>query len=198
MAAFAPLDAVGATVNRLQRHLEIVRDLVRLLEPKDSDSAAKVKRRVRRYLNRRQEEAPRRGRGAVTGHFVDHVVKKAKSYWPGLFHSYNDPRIPRTTNALEGFFGTAKSAARRTTGRMSTAGGKLESCGEALLRVRALRQAIGPRALSDELQRVSPEKYAEAKTHLRALQQPACERRSIQRDPQRHINQLLHGWFDSS
>lgn len=172
-----------------------MRELARLLEPKESDSAAKVKRRVRRYLNRLQEEAPRRGRGAGTGHFVDHVNKKANAYWPGLFHTYDDPRIPSTTNAIEGFFGTSKSAVRRTTGRMSTAGGKMESCGEALLRVRALRQAIGPTALRDELQRVTPEGYAQAKTRLRALQRPACERRSIQRDPQAHLDRLLQAWL---
>ena len=187
-----------STAQRLSRHLEIVRQLARLLEPKDSDSAAKVKRRVRRYLNRLEKEAPRRGRGAPTGHFVDHVAKKAHSYWSGLFWAYDDPRIPRTTNALEGFFGTSKSAVRRTTGRMSTAGGKMESCGEALLRVRALMQAIGPTALGNELQRVTPQKYAEAKDRLRALQRPACERRSIQRDPQGHIERLLQDWLDTS
>lgn len=186
------------TVQRFERHLQIVRELARLLEPKDSDSAAKVKRRVRRYLNRLQKEAPRRGRGAPTGHFVDHVAKKAQSYWPGLFHAYGDPRIPRTTNAIEGFFGTSKGAVRRTTGRMSTAGGKMESCGEALLRVRALMQAIGPTALSDELQRVTPQRYAQAKDRLRALQRPACERRSIQRGPRRHLDQLLQAWLDTS
>jgi hypothetical protein len=189
---------VHATANRLQRHLAIVRELARLLEPRDSDSAATVKRRVRRYLNRLTEEAPRRGRGAATGHFVDHVVKKANSFWSGLFHTYTDPRIPRTTNALEGFFGTSKRAVRRTTGGMSTAGGKLESCGEAVLRVRALMQAIGPMALASELQRVTPQKYAEAKTRLRALQRPARERRSIQRDPHAHLKRLLKAWLDTS
>jgi len=192
------LDTVRATAKRLRRHLAIVRELARLLESKDSDSAAKVKRRVRRYLNRLAKEAPRRGRGAPTGHFVDHVLKKADSFWSGLFHAYDDPRIPRTTNALEGFFGTSKRAARRTTGAMSTAGGKLESCGEAMLRVRALMQAIGPMALASELQRVTPQQYAEAKDRLRALQRPARERRSIQRDPQAHLKRLTKDWLDTS
>jgi hypothetical protein len=39
---------------------------------------------LRRYLNPLGKHAPRRGRGAQTGHFIDHLLKLANSYWPGL------------------------------------------------------------------------------------------------------------------
>ena len=39
------------------------------------------------------------------------------TYWSGLFHCYDDPRIPRTNNALEQYFGTARHHERRATGR---------------------------------------------------------------------------------
>ena len=113
--------------NRLDRHVGIIRHVAHRL---DTDSAsAPVKRVLRTYLNRLQRNAPRRGRGAATGRFVDHVVGVSNRYWPGLFHCYDHPLIPRTSNELEGFFGSSKRGARMTTGRKSTAGGKLESSG---------------------------------------------------------------------
>ena len=139
-AAFAPLQPLRAKANRTARHLEIVRHVARTL---DSDSSsAQVKRGLRRYLNRLGREAPRRGRGAHTGHFVDHLIKLADRYWPGLFHTYDHPDIPRTSNGIEGFFGSIKRSVRSTTGRASTAGGKMESCAEFAVRAQALAQTM--------------------------------------------------------
>jgi len=54
------------------------------------------------------------------------------------------------------------------------------------------------RALRNDLQRVTPEKYSESKARLRTLARPARERRSIQRDPQGHLKRLLEAWLDTS
>ena len=35
--------------------------------------------------------------------------KVTASYWPGLFHCYDDPALPRTNNDLEQYFGSALS-----------------------------------------------------------------------------------------
>lgn len=176
--------------------MEIIRHVAHLL---DTDSPARqVKRVVRTYLNRLETTAPRRGRGAATGRFIDHLVKKSNSYWPGLFHTYDHPLIPPTTNGLEGFFGSSKGAVRRATGRMSTAGGKFETCGEAVIRTRALLDGMDPIALAERLRAVTPEKYREGKRRLRHLQEPARERRSIQRDPEAYLERALTRWLDSS
>ena len=45
------------------------------------------------------------------------VYKVTRNYWPGLFHCYDDPTIPRTNNDLEQYFGTARHHERRATGR---------------------------------------------------------------------------------
>jgi hypothetical protein len=41
------------------------------------------------------------------------------SYWPGLFPCYDVPGLPRTNNDLEQYFGAARQAERRATGRKS-------------------------------------------------------------------------------
>lgn len=48
---------------------------------------------------------------------ITHFVKVTRSYWPGLFHCYDVPELPRTNNDLEGYFGTLRYNERRATGR---------------------------------------------------------------------------------
>ena len=48
---------------------------------------------------------------------LNEYVKTIRSHWWGLFHCYDDERIPRTNNGLEGLIGSKKQAFRRTTGR---------------------------------------------------------------------------------
>jgi len=54
---------------------------------------------------------------------VEHFRKVTASYWPGLFHCYTVPDLPRTNNALEQYFGSARYHERRATGRKSAAAG---------------------------------------------------------------------------
>ena len=191
-----PLDALQPIAKRLDRYVGNIRHIAHLLDSKSE--GAQVKRVVRTYLNRLQEQAPRRGRGAVTGHFIDHLVKVSNSYWPGLFHTYDDPRLPRTSNTLEGFFGSSKQRVRRTTGRMSTAGGKIDSEGEAILRVQGLLASLGVSALRALVTGITDPKYQQAKRRLRQLQEPARQRRSIQRDPQTYLDRTVDRWLNSS
>ena len=51
------------------------------------------------------------------GAWATHVYRVTRTYWPGLFHCYDDPAIPRTNNDLEQYFGTARYHERRATGR---------------------------------------------------------------------------------
>ena len=54
---------------------------------------------------------------AALAEWATHVYRVTRSYWPGLFHCYADPTIPRTNNELEQYFGTARHHERRATGR---------------------------------------------------------------------------------
>jgi len=46
-----------------------------------------------------------------------HFGMVTASYWPGLFCCYDVPELPRTNNDLEQYFGAARHAERRATGR---------------------------------------------------------------------------------
>jgi hypothetical protein len=46
-----------------------------------------------------------------------HFLKVSRSYWPGLFHCYEIPDLPRTNNDLEQSFGAHRYHERRATGR---------------------------------------------------------------------------------
>ena len=193
--AFWPLESLYPVANRLERHVEIVRHVAHILDT--DNSAAQVKRVLRRYLNRLQEEAPRRGRGAQTGHFVDHLVKVTDSYWPGLFHTYDHAKIPRTTNSIEGFFGSTKHSVRSTSGRTSTAGGKMESCGEFVVQAQALTRIMPRAELEPHLNAVPDTAFVAAKRQLLRIREPARQRRSIQRRLVDFLDRTLATWHAS-
>jgi hypothetical protein len=48
---------------------------------------------------------------------ISQFLKVTRSYWPGLFHCYDVPDLPRTDNALEQFFGSYRYHERRCSGR---------------------------------------------------------------------------------
>lgn len=57
--------------------------------------------------------------GDVTA-WRDHFVSALRRYWPGLFHCYDRPQVPRTNNELEIFYNQLKRQRRRNTGRKGT------------------------------------------------------------------------------
>jgi hypothetical protein len=54
---------------------------------------------------------------------VDQFQKVTASYWPGLFHCYDVPDLPRTNNALEQCFGAVRYHERRAPGRKGASPG---------------------------------------------------------------------------
>ena len=54
---------------------------------------------------------------------VGHFLKVTRSYWPGLFHCYDVPDLPRTNNDLEHCFGIVRYHQRRATGGKLSAPG---------------------------------------------------------------------------
>ncbi len=49
--------------------------------------------------------------------------KVTASYWPGLFHCYDQADLPRTNNELEQYFGSARYHERRASGRKQASPG---------------------------------------------------------------------------
>jgi hypothetical protein len=112
--------------------------------------------------------------------------KVTASYWPGLFHCYDDPDLPRTNNVLEHYFGSVRYHERRVSGRKQASPGVVvrgsvrvvasvasrlhpfsgpELCPTDLTRWHALRSELNHRHEARRMQyrfRKSPEQYLAA------------------------------------
>src|SRR5207244_12663524 len=93
-----------------------LRDIAYILEPPTPHplSAAHVAGQLRGYLDtvRRQPHVT-----PTVHEFALHLDKVSQSYWPGLFHCYDMPGVPRTNNALESRFRDTGRRLLRTTGQ---------------------------------------------------------------------------------
>jgi len=78
------------------------------------DTGAAVKRRLHGLLGAMGQHQAKAGALAPA---IGHFLKVSRSYWPGLFHCYSVPDLPRTNNELEQFFGAYRYHERRATGR---------------------------------------------------------------------------------
>ncbi len=160
-------------------------------------NGAAVRNQVETFLAEKLAAAPKRGKGARRRRFLKHVTAVAVRYGDSLYHCYDDPRIPQTTNDLEGQHGTYKRHLRKVHGRGSTSGGPTESVGEILVgAVDAVKRRGSRRALA-QLEAVDPADYAAARAELRRLREPARRYRAIQRAPVKHLEEALRRWFDA-
>ncbi len=149
-----------------------------------------MKKQVDDYLAGALAAAPKRGKGARRRRFLAHVSAVAKRYGDGIYHCYDDSRIPQTTNELEGGHGVHKHHIRKVTGRRSTTGGPTETAGEL---VACAIDAMKPgRRL--HFASVDPVAYAAARRELARLREPARRYRSVQRAPEKHVAAALARW----
>ena len=91
-----------------------------VLRNKRGLDAAGVRRRLRGLLGAIARH--RRGAGEL-GPAIDHFLKVTRSYWPGLFATYDAPDLPRTNNDLEQLFGSYRHHERRASGRKAASPG---------------------------------------------------------------------------
>ena len=92
----------------------------RLLENEDALTGREVQQQLEELL------AEIRDGQATVGTLqpaVAHFLKVSASYWPGLFHCYDIPGLPRTNNILEQFFGSVRYHHRRASGRIRASAG---------------------------------------------------------------------------
>lgn len=118
------------------------------------------------------------------------MIAVTKRYESGLYHCYDNSRIPQTTNDLEGGHGVHKHHIRKATGRRSTSGGPTETAAE--LVTCAIDLVKDGRRL--RITSVDPVAYAAARRELARLREPARRYRSVQRDPEKHVAAALARW----
>jgi Transposase, Mutator family len=105
-----------ATAQELQQGAAWLHDMAYILEPTPTQPlrAAHVAAQLRGYLD------TVRWRSDVTPFlktFGRHLDKVSRSYWPGLFHCYDVPGLPRTNNELESHFRDTGRRLLRTMGQ---------------------------------------------------------------------------------
>ncbi len=111
--ALAPFAQISQEV---QQGAAWLRDIAYILEPSTAYplSAAHVAGQLRGYL----DTVLRLPKGTPTVYeFGLHLDKVSRSYWPGLFHCYDMPGVPRTNNGLESRFRDTGRRLLRTTGQ---------------------------------------------------------------------------------
>jgi len=185
-SALAPL---AQTYQAFRQGAAWLRDIASILEPSPAHplSAAHVAGQLRGYLDtvlRLPDVTP------TLYEFRRHLAKVSRSYWPGLFHCYDVPGVPRTNNDLESRFRDTGRRLLRTTGQKGLTQRTLQRQGawellpcpptEAQL-LGALDQ-IPPEDLAQERQR-----FAEHRQRFR------LQTRSL-RQTQRQFDRLRQKW----
>ena len=131
---------------------------------------------------RRQTKKAGQFKAAIT-----HFLKVTDSYWPGLFHCYNVPDLPRTNNDLEQLFGSTRHHERRCTGR------KAASPSLVLRGSVRIVAGLGTRSHRFQGRELAPANLdtwqtlragLETRRHTRALRQ------RFRRDPEAYLRQL--------
>jgi hypothetical protein len=97
-----------------------VHQAARLLENEDQLTGHEVRHQMEELLTEIRGDQMTVG---LLQPAVAHFLKVSASYWPGLFHCYDIPGLPRTNNILEQFFGSVRYHHRRASGRIRASAG---------------------------------------------------------------------------
>ena len=118
---------------------------------------------------------------------VDQFLKVTASYWPGLFHCYDVPDLPRTNNALEQCFGSVRYHERRATGRKGASPGLVVR--GAVRLVAAVATAAQAFAAPD-LQPTDLAAWTTLRAQLARRQEARRAQRRFRRDPDAYLAAL--------
>ena len=155
-----------------------------ILNNEDQDGEVVVKRRLQGLLGAMTRHHAKAGSLAPA---VDHFLKVSRSYWPGLFHCYSIPDLPRTNNDLEQFFGAHRCHERRTTGRKGATPGLVLRGSVRLVAWAATR--LRP-FTSEDLVPETVRAWQELRHNLETRRQQRTQRRRFRRDPASYLAKL--------
>lgn len=185
----AALTPVAETYHALHQGAAWLRDIAYILEPCPTPamSAAQVAGPLRCYLDTVRQWPDVTPTLYTFGRHLDTV---SQSYWPGLFHCYEVPDLPRTNNALESHFRETRRRLLRITGQKGLTQRTLQRQGAWELLPRPsteaqLLETVGqtpPAELAQERQR-----FAKHRQRFR------LQSRSL-RQTQAQFNQLRQQW----
>lgn len=162
-----------------------------LANPAQADGASVAHRYAQCLAELNEEATPTPWLQAAAWQFT----KVSASDWPGLFHGYDHPGLPRTNNDLEQLFGSVRHHLRRVSGR---------KCAPASLLVRGavrLPAVVITRMRSvsvEELMPADPGRWQQLRSELATRQQPRVLGQRFRRDPGVYLRALEESWLKSS
>jgi hypothetical protein len=161
-----------------------VQKAAHILNNEDQLREAIVKRRLQGLLGALTRHQARAGSLTPA---VGHFIKVSRSYWPGLFHCYSVPELPRTNNDLEQFFGAYRYHERRTTGRKGASPALVLRGAVQLVAYTAtrLRPFTGEELAPDPTQT-----WQELRQRFETRRQQRTHRRRFRRDPASYLAKL--------
>jgi hypothetical protein len=185
----AALSPFAQTYQALQQGAAWLRDIAYILEPTATQAmrGEQVAGQLRAYLDTVLRWP------AVTPTcytFGRHLDKVSQSYWPGLFHCYDVPGLPRTNNELESHFRETKRRLLRTTGQKGLTQRTLQRQGAWELLPRPPTEA----QVLEAACQTPPEELVQERQRFAAHRQRfRLQRRSL-RQTQAQFNQLRQRW----
>jgi hypothetical protein len=185
----AALSPFAETSQELQQGAAWLRDIAYILEPAATQlmSAAHVAGQLRGYL-----DTVRRWPNITPPlyAFGRHLDKVSRSYWPGLFHGYDVPSLPRTNNELESRFRDTGRRLLRTTGQKGLTQRTLQRQGAWELLPRPPTEA----QLLEDVCQTPPEELTQERQRFTAHRQRfRLQSRSL-RQTQAQFDQLRQRW----
>jgi hypothetical protein len=183
------LSPLAATYQKIKQGAAWLHDIAYILQPTPTQPvrAAHVAGQLRSYLDtvlRWTEVTP------TLYAFGHHLDKVSRSYWPGLFHCYDVPGLPRTNNELESHFRETGRRLLRTTGQKGLTQRTLQRQGAWELLPHPATEA----QVLDALCQTPPEDLAQERRRFAAHRQRfRLQRRSL-RQIRAQFNQLRQRW----
>jgi hypothetical protein len=183
------LSPFAETYHALHQGAAWLRDIAYILEPVTTHplSAESVAEQLRSYLNTVQRQPKVTPTLETFGRHLDTV---SRSYWPGLFHCYEVPGLPRTNNELESHFRETRRRLLRTTGQQGQTQRTLQRQGAWELLSHPLTEARLREAFS---QTPSEDLTQERQRFAAHRQRFRLQRRSL-RQTQAQFDQLRQQW----
>ena len=178
------LAATDAMWPALRIAYDWVHQAARLLENEDALTGSEVRHRMEDLL------AEIRDGQATVGTLqpsVAHFLKVSASYWPGLFHCYDIPGLPRTNNILEQFFGSVRYHHRRASGRIrASAGTVVRGSVRALASTASRLHPFG----EYELRHPNLDRWRSLRQSLELRQEARRQQRRFRKDPAGYLAAL--------
>jgi len=178
------LNATAAFWVPLRQAYAWVHQAAHILNNEPELAGAQVRRRLRGLV---AAISRWRAQAGVLAPALAHFLKVTRSYWPGLFHCYDVPDLPRTNNDLEQLFGAHRYHERRATGRKGASPALVVRGAARLTAAVATRVAT---YTATDLAAADRRAWQQLRATLDQRQQARVQQRRFRRDPQAYLAEL--------